>query len=381
MNINSFIHTADWHFWDKHKYSIDNSRAEQLIFNANEIVNCAIENSIDMIIIAGDIYHIYNPDEKVSRMFTSVISRALKKNIMVRIITGNHDTNGIDYALDSLWNILGIGYYQENDLLRIYSHKVEWEDFDNVRFVYSPWNKNEIEFLRAAKENRNFDLDYNVLVSHNCINESITSTGYHIKSPITDELLSGWSYVALGDIHKYQKIGNNRFKATNDVYYSGSIIKLNWGERGDQKMFNVIELGDKKEGEKLEVMPVPICDIEMIEYKISAVNIDPLLDGVDSIDAINERSVKDSFIKAYISGSNIESKGLELKKALLNGGAKEVYIKEVSASISCGNSYEELQLDLSIDDAMKKYVDGLDKSEDEKKNLIVNGMKIIEGIR
>jgi len=60
----SFIHISDLHIYDKHKYSIDNSRLKMIKRNLNKISEFAISKLVNMVIITGDIFHTHNPDER-----------------------------------------------------------------------------------------------------------------------------------------------------------------------------------------------------------------------------------------------------------------------------------------------------------------------------
>lgn len=51
--------------------------------------------------------------------------------------------------------------------------------------------------------------------------------------------LRGFTYVALGHIHKYQQVADN-------AWYSGSIERMNFGEEDDIKGFNIVEINENK---------------------------------------------------------------------------------------------------------------------------------------
>jgi len=103
---------------------------------------------------------------------------------------------------------------------------------------------------------------------------------------------------------------------------------------------------------------------------------------VDSIEKVNGVSVKDSFVKVFVKGK-IEFSGdvLLLKKALLNGGATEVYLKEIGEKIEYGGDDKDVQLSLGIDESIKNYINGLDYDDEYKNKLLKYGMKILEQIR
>lgn len=59
-------------------------------------------------------------------------------------------------------------------------------------------------------------------------------------------LFQGFSYVALGHLHRFQRVGGGQ------VYYSGSPLKYSFSEAGGAKSVNLVELG---EGGEVTVTP------------------------------------------------------------------------------------------------------------------------------
>ena len=102
------IHTSDWHVWNKHKYSINNSRTKQLTIILKRIVGYAIKRKIGMIVVAGDVMNVNNPDEYCLKILSSITRLCIDNKIMIRYLMGDHDTNGIDYSLESLHKILSV---------------------------------------------------------------------------------------------------------------------------------------------------------------------------------------------------------------------------------------------------------------------------------
>ena len=120
-----FVHTSDWHIYDKHKYSKDGERLKELVCNCEEIIEGAANAECDRLIIAGDIFHHYNPSETLLQTFAKLISKAIQLNVKTRVIIGQHDTNGTVYSLQSLQNHLEamyskMGLSNMDEYLKIY---------------------------------------------------------------------------------------------------------------------------------------------------------------------------------------------------------------------------------------------------------------------
>lgn len=74
-----------------------------------------------------------------------------------------------------------------------------------------------------------------------------------------EDLGSGWSYVALGHVHRPQALGGR-----GNVRYSGSLDRLNFDERGDLKEVVLIELdgnGLRGEPARLPMDATPFLDV------------------------------------------------------------------------------------------------------------------------
>lgn len=92
-----FIHTADLHLGSR--LQIDQSYREELnvdyqdaVFNSfRRIVDSAIENSVDFVLIAGDIFDNDSRSVRATRYFVNQAERLKSHNINIYIINGNHD--------------------------------------------------------------------------------------------------------------------------------------------------------------------------------------------------------------------------------------------------------------------------------------------------
>lgn len=324
-----FIHTADLHIYDKHKYSLDGSRLRIMEKNLRLMVKYAVKNKIKVIIIAGDIFHVSNPSEKLLKVLTKFVEIAILRGVSIRLLTGNHDTDGVNYSFESLSNIANI--YTNVDkrnskkiiTLRVLplvpgKESIYSEIIENTNFVYVPWQENLSDVIIKSRKFKIKD-KFNVLTTHGVVDKVSTNSGYLVKNKkLTTKTLSGWDYVALGDFHKNQGLGNN-------VYYSGSMVKTVWDERLSKRMFNVVTL-DSLAG--VSVKRVKIPDTEFIELKLNYSQIDKYL--LDEISEINGVKILGSYIKLFITETTgYGEKIFKLKKILLGAGAADVFLKIV----------------------------------------------------
>ena len=77
-----------------------------------------------------------------------------------------------------------------------------------------------------------------ILISHFGLNEGILNSGISIVADISlADLVGKYDLVILGHYHKPQEIIRDDIK----LYYVGSPIQLDWGEKGDEKRFLVVD--------------------------------------------------------------------------------------------------------------------------------------------
>ena len=90
------LHTADWHLGKK----LDRfSRLEEQILVLEEIIEIADEKSVDLVLIAGDLFDNFNPSVEAIELFYKTLKRLTSNGKRpVIAISGNHDS---PYLIDS----------------------------------------------------------------------------------------------------------------------------------------------------------------------------------------------------------------------------------------------------------------------------------------
>ena len=91
MNMMRFLHTADWHIGQLfHEY--DRSYEHQQFLNW--LLDTLVAEQIDVLLISGDVFDLSNPSAASIKMFYSFLNHAVKKNPNLQIVVtaGNHDS-------------------------------------------------------------------------------------------------------------------------------------------------------------------------------------------------------------------------------------------------------------------------------------------------
>lgn len=264
------LHTSDLHlgknlseesFYDDQKYILE------------EIISIVKEKDIKVVMIPGDIYDKSIPSVEASTMFDSFLTKLSKMNVKVLITSGNHDSNErLSYG-SKIFNAFNIY------IVTSYDGQIEKITIDDVDFYLLPFlkpfylkhlmNDKEYETINNSNDMMKWILSRekinknkkNILLAHQfvmcdgklpeqCDSESISLNNVGTLDAIDVNLLDDFDYVALGHIHRPQKIKRDT------VRYSGTPLKYSFSEVNDNKSVVIIDTDDIDNFELLELKPL-----------------------------------------------------------------------------------------------------------------------------
>lgn len=257
------LHTSDLHIG---KYIGTYDLKEDTEYVLNQVVDTAIRERVEVVLISGDIFDRPNPSEEAIKMYVSFLKGLLDKNIKVIAISGNHDS-GI--RLSAYKDILGKGYFVEGEF-NSPMRKVSLNDeYGPVNFYMLPFFTPFIvkSNLKLEKGLENYDLamdeiikrenidtsQRNIILAHQFVagfkfggsEEAFSYSNGDEKNVagvgiISLDKFQNFDYVALGHIHKPQKISRETIR------YSGSLLKYKTSEiDGPDKSVVIIDLKEK----------------------------------------------------------------------------------------------------------------------------------------
>lgn len=257
------LHTSDLHIG---KYIGTYDLKEDTEYVLNQVVDTAIRERVEVVLISGDVFDRPNPSEEAIKMYVSFLKQLLDKNIKVIAISGNHDS-GI--RLSAYKEILGKGYFVEGEF-NSPMRKVSLNDkYGPVNFYMLPFFTPFIvkSNLKLEKGLENYDLamdeiikrenidtsQRNIILAHQFVagfkfggsEEDFSYSNGDEKNVAGVEIISldkfqNFDYVALGHIHKPQKISRETIR------YSGSLLKYKTSEiDGPDKSVVIIDLKEK----------------------------------------------------------------------------------------------------------------------------------------
>lgn len=257
------LHTSDLHIG---KYIGTYDLKEDTEYVLNQVVDTAIRERVEVVLISGDVFDRPNPSEEAIKMYVSFLKELLDKNIKVIAISGNHDS-GI--RLSAYKDILGKGYFVEGEFNSPMRKVSLSDEYGPVNFYMLPFFTPFIvkSNLKLEKGLENYDLamdeiikrenidtsQRNIILAHQFVagfkfggsEEDFSYSNGDEKNVagvgiISLDKFQDFDYVALGHIHKPQKISRETIR------YSGSLLKYKTSEiNGPDKSVVIIDLKEK----------------------------------------------------------------------------------------------------------------------------------------
>ncbi len=295
-----FIHTADVHFGMENYGKVDPStgiHSRLLDFNKalNFCIDKGIEQKIDFFLFAGDAYKTANPSPTQQRLLMRSLLRLHHAGIPVIVIVGNHDNplsfgkaNSLDVFGDM--PLQGFHVVSKPTIIKLDTANgpvqivgIPWPTRNTIAIGQQHMEKSAIEitdYISKAVSTiiTNFaqQLDPaipSVLSGHLTVSSGIFSGSEKRAIYGNDPLflpsqlaIPPFDYVGLGHLHRYQNLNPNGYPA---VVYSGSIERVDFGERKEDKGFCLVSI-EKKGTTSYEFIKTPMRPFIQIEVHLDA---------------------------------------------------------------------------------------------------------------
>ncbi len=268
-----FLHTADLHLG---KVMNEVSLLHDQEFVLDQIIDISIREKADVVLIAGDVYQRTSPQAEAMAAFDSFVSRLVEAGKKVFVISGNHDSALRISYFSSL--IKHAGVYVTEAFEGTMQH-VTLHDTDGDLNVWM------LPFVRPAQVRRllptekivsfqdavgavlnNTEIDFskrNILLCHQFIasSELCDSDECFVGGldGVDATLFDGFDYVALGHIHKAQRVGRDT------VRYAGSPLKYSVSEAQHKKSVVIADVYEKGEVQVKLVSLAARHDVRKVE--------------------------------------------------------------------------------------------------------------------
>ena len=250
-----------------------------------QILNLIKKKSVDVLLIAGDVYDKAIPGEKSVQLLDYFLKRLVETGIKTYMISGNHDSDERLNFGSSLFESNNIYINSKfNGILKRYSL---YDEFGELNIYLLPFVKaSQVQHFFPEEKIDSYDMavrtiikhsDFdackrNILVAHQFVagkddpeiagSEGLSVHNVGMVEKIGYGSLAEFDYVALGHIHSPQSVG------LKHIRYSGSPLKYSLSEVNNNKSVPIITFKDK--GELLvEFAPLlPMRDIRHLRGNI-----------------------------------------------------------------------------------------------------------------
>lgn len=273
MNI---LHTSDWHIG---KRLMDRERLPEQIAALDEIVRICDERDVDLVLVAGDVFDTYMPSADAEEVFFRAVKRIAGEKRAVVIVSGNHDDGvrlaasaplaaeegiylfgggcdavpvGGDRAVKAVASGEGYVVIANARGEQVYINALPYPN--EARLKEEKTDESYADKLRRwiVRGEAGFSGNMpHILLSHlfvagGKVSESERDIDLGGARAVPVSLFSVFDYVALGHLHKPQKLSGN-------VRYSGSLLQYSFDEF-EKKQVILLHTQEKS----LEIEEIPL---------------------------------------------------------------------------------------------------------------------------
>jgi exonuclease SbcD len=298
------LHTADWHLADR-LGRID--RTDDLRRAVERVADYCRLDQVDVLLVAGDLFsELAGPDalRESIRHLQETFQPFLRDGGTILTLTGNHDKENFCQTLRHAMNLAAPAAGKFGDVVpsgRLYLATgptllklLDRNTQHAVQFILMPYptptrylKEEAVQRYQSLDEkNRHLMTAYTtalnnlqqsdrfdprlqtVLAAHVHVRGAELPTLFRISEQedvvFSDaDLPTGFAYIALGHIHRAQYLGGQKH-----VRYSGSIERMDLGEKDDQKSVVLFDLGP--EGLRGEPAVLPLETTPIYELTIQS---------------------------------------------------------------------------------------------------------------
>jgi len=389
-----FIHLSDIHIGVEthgktNSITGRNTRLEDVLRSLDSVFDTAIRESVDLVLIAGDVFHRENPHPTEETEFAKRIAKLVgEEQAKVVIALGNHDypsSFGRAAAVEIFpaLNLNGVFISRKPIIFHIITKN------GPVQIACLPWVGRSVlltkeEYKPLSSEALKIEIEKRIIGIIRGLAEELDRSSPAIflgHIALRDAKLSGtemttflsleptvprgelanpaFSYVALGHVHRFQDL-NEGYRPP--IVYSGSIERIDFTEEKEKKGFVIGELFKGADGWecRFEFRETPARRFLTIEATEKDGDIDKAI-----LDRIKREDVRDAVVRIRYKVSKPEEEidDKRIREAL--SWAYSVKIEKTFERQNKTAGKTEFPKTMDILDALDKYI----QSKPELKNI------------
>jgi exonuclease SbcD len=406
------VHFADLHIGVENYGTIDaetglSSRLNDFLAVFDELIDYSIAQSVDLVILAGDVYKARDPSQTHQREFAKRLTRLSAQNIPTFVVVGNHDLpNSTNRAtaveifptlnVDDVY----IGDNLQTTLIKTHSSPIQ--------IISLPWPRKGTILSRDETRGLNIDqvrlelekrltrgielqvdkLDSSIpaiLVGHVTVNgatvgseRSMMMGNDHILN-VSSLQFPAIDYVALGHIHKHQIVR----QGPPMVVYAGSLERVDFSEEHDEKGFCVIEL-DPNQTSGARVTKFEFITVKARRFLTIDVEVEPnTLDPTNHIaNSITKHSIDGAIVRLRVKIPSTLYRLID-DRIVRNSMGDAQYIANITYDVQ-SERRPSLQLSpsdgISPEKALNSYIENKDSIKGFKTEFLEAALDVIKSV-
>ena len=397
-----FIHTADIHLENYGRVDPATGIHTRLL-DFKKALDCCIDNAIeeqvDFFLFCGDAYKTAHPTQTQQRMLVQCFLRLYAAKIPVVIIVGNHDhplsfgkTNALDifseFPLDGFHVIdkpKTLSLQTKHGPINIVG--IPWPTRNTIALRHSNTNSQQItEYISQAVTHIIADhaqkLDSQIpaiLAGHLTVSSGVFSGSEKRAVYGNDPLflpsqlaLQPFDYVALGHLHRHQNLNP---QGTIPIVYSGSIERIDFGERKEPKGFCLVSI-EQKEKTSYEFIKTPTRPFIQIEAKLTTDQ--PQTDQL--MNAIKQHDITNAIVKIIYHVPEEKKDTVDLKtiQRACTNALHLVGIIPILPATKRSHRLGAMKVDMDIRNLLQTYFETKPELVHKKTTLIEKTMALLE---
>ncbi len=400
----TFVHTADIHFGMENYGRLDpetgiHSRLLDFYKALNSCIDVGIEQKVDFFLFCGDAYKTAHPSQTQQRLLIQCFLRLYDAKIPVVIIVGNHDhplSFGKAHALDlfSEFPLEGFHVIAKPQIVSLKTRN------GPINIIGMPWPTRNLISLKqhdvatprvteyiskaAAHIISEFAKQIDptipaVLAGHLTVSSGVFSGSEKRAVYGTDPLflpsqlaIPPFDYVALGHLHRHQ---NLNLKGTIPIVYSGSIERVDFGERKEPKGFCLVSI-KAKQNVTYEFIKTPTRPFIQIDVKLTSAS----SHTAQIIDAIKKQDIKNAVLKIlyHLPEGSKDTVDLKAVQRICTDAIHIVGIIPIRPQQQRTRRIGKDHAELSMQELLSSYFEEKKDTSGKKDLLVSKAMELLE---
>ena len=278
------LHTSDWHLG---QYFLGKSRQKEHQLFLQWLLDCAVEQKVDAIIVAGDIFDTGSPPSYARELYNNFIEDLQKTDIKLILVAGNHDsaaTLGESKGILKLLNtfvvpavmansdeqvitltdnkkqaiaiVCAVPFLRARDLLLSQSGETGKDKRESLQQAIT--HHYQQIYLLAKAQRQVIGKKIPIIATGHLAtvgvktSDSVRDIYIGTLESFSSNNFPAADYIALGHIHRAQIVAKNEH-----IRYCGSPIALSFDEKTSDKKVLIVEFAQEKL-HKVDEISVPV---------------------------------------------------------------------------------------------------------------------------